>query len=273
MKVLVIGCGLVGTPLARRLRADGHHVTGTTTTPDKVEALRADACDEVLVLRGTDAEAVAAAVGAADAVIVTAGPSAQRSMTPEDRAVHYREVLAETARNVASALGDRPVIAYSSLVVYGNDADHVDVITEDTPVTDWPDPSPVNFIAAEQAYLATPNACVFRCPEIHGEGDMPLEDKVRMAHQLLGGSVPFRADARFYQVHADRVVAATLHALAHDLTGVFNLVPEEAPPTNAEVFDGISAELGLPPLTYRGELPGPAAPVSAARLADTGFAV
>jgi nucleoside-diphosphate-sugar epimerase len=101
VKVLVIGCGLVGTPLARRLRADGHHVTGTTTTPDKVEALRADACDEVLVLRGTDAEAVAAAVGAADAVIVTAGPSAQRSMTPEDRAVHYREVLADTARNVA----------------------------------------------------------------------------------------------------------------------------------------------------------------------------
>jgi nucleoside-diphosphate-sugar epimerase len=273
VKVLVIGCGLVGTPLARRLRADGHHVTGTTTTPDKVEALRADACDEVLVLRGTDAEAVAAAVGAADAVIVTAGPSAQRSMTPEDRAVHYREVLADTARSVASALGDRPVIAYSSLVVYGNDADHLDVITEDTPVTDWPDPSPVNFIAAEQAYLATPNACVFRCPEIHGEDDMPLEDKVRMAHQLLGGSVPFRADARFYQVHADRVVAATLHALAHDLTGVFNLVPEEAPPTNAEVFDGISAELGLPPLTYRGELPGPAAPVSSARLAATGFTV
>ena len=49
MRVLIVGCGLVGKELARQLRADGHHVIGTTTTPGKVAALQ-EVCDEVAVL-------------------------------------------------------------------------------------------------------------------------------------------------------------------------------------------------------------------------------
>ncbi len=64
MKVLVIGAGLVGTLAGARLRELGHEVAATTTTPGKVEGLR-EKFDEVLVLRGSDRDAVRAALEAA----------------------------------------------------------------------------------------------------------------------------------------------------------------------------------------------------------------
>ena len=38
MRVLIVGCGLVGRELARQLRAEGDYVIGTTTTPRKRRA-------------------------------------------------------------------------------------------------------------------------------------------------------------------------------------------------------------------------------------------
>ncbi len=270
MNVLVIGCGLVGSNLARSLRAAGHTVTGTTTTPAKVEGLRT-ICDEVLVLRGSDRDAVHAAVADADAVAVCAGPSAQRSMTPEDRAQHYQEVLVDTARNVASAPGDAHLVVLSSNAVYGSAADHLDQVTEDAPLSDSADPSPASFRALEDAYDLE-RTCIFRCPDIHGPEDLPIEQKVALAHEHLGGSVPFSADGRFYRMHVDEIARAVEFAIEQRLVGVHNLVGDDLPPTNQERFDAIAAEQGLSPLTYRGEIEGPAVRISNAKLHAAGFA-
>lgn len=272
MKVLVIGAGLVGTEVGTRLRALGHEVAGTTTTPAKVDALR-ERLDEVIVLRGSDREAVAAAVAGRDAVVVAAGPSAQRAMTPEDRAASYREILVDTAESVVAA-GDAPyLVALSSLSVYGNAADHLAEVTEDSPVTDSTDPSPTMFLAMEKVYVerAGERACVFRCGDIFGADDPPIEAKVGMAHQYLGGSVPFSGDALFYRLAVEDAAEAIVHALETRITGLHNLTHAEVPPTNAALFDAISAAAGQPPLTYRDEIASPKRPISVARLAATGF--
>ena len=272
MRVLVIGAGLVGQELTRQLRADGHTVVATTTTPEKVEGLRAVA-DDVRVLRGSDADAVAAALADVDAVAVCAGPSAQRGMTPEDRAATYREILVDTARNVVAADFDGPVVALSSLSVYGDAADGEPLVTETSPLTDYDDASPQSFQEMERTYLegAPDRACVFRCADIFGGEDPPIEAKVQMAHQYLGGSVPFADKGLFYRVEVRDVAGAVRHAITNGLTGVFNLTHPEVPPSNAACFDTIGAKLGLPPLEYRGELKGPAAPVSVDKLLATGF--
>ena len=51
MRYFILGAGMTGRELARVLRERGHHVIGSTTTPEKVEAL-AEHFDEVRVLRG-----------------------------------------------------------------------------------------------------------------------------------------------------------------------------------------------------------------------------
>ena len=183
--MLVIGAGLVGTEVGARLRALGHEVACTTTTPGKVDGLR-EQFDEVLVLRGSDRDAVRAAMAGRDAVVVAAGPSAQRAMTPEDRAASYREILVDTAESVMSAgvddAGDAPyVVALSSLSVYGNASDHLPEVTEDSPVTDSTDPSPTMFLAMEKVYLdgTDDRAVVFRCGDIFGAEDPPSRPRSR----------------------------------------------------------------------------------------------
>jgi nucleoside-diphosphate-sugar epimerase len=273
MRVLVLGMGLTGSALARGLVADGHEVVGTTTTPGKVEGLAAETGAAIQVLRGGDPAAVAEAAADCDAIVVTAGPSAVRSRTPEERAITYREVLVDTAKSVVEAPGRPHVVALSSLSVYGAAADHLEVVDEDAPLTDSSDPSPASFIAAERTYLdaAGDRACVLRCAEIYSDDDLSLEDKVRMGHEAFGGALPFSASPHFYRVHVDDVVGAVRHALEQRLTGVFNLAHTGIPPRNGEVFDTISARLGLPPFTYLDHIVSPSAPVSIDRLLGTGF--
>ncbi|MCD9198606.1 NAD-dependent epimerase/dehydratase family protein [Aeromicrobium wangtongii] len=272
MKVLVIGAGFVGSAAATELAALGHEVTVTATSEEKVITLK-ERFGRAVVLRGSDADSVAAAVADKDAVVITAGPSAQGSMTPEGRAKTYRDVLVTTAENVVAAAGPNTrLVSLSSLSVYGDAANHLDQIDESSPVTDSADPSPSNFLAMERTYSqAGDRAVILRCGDIFGQGDPPIAEKVKMAHQYLGGSVPFSGEALLYRLHVEDAAAAVVHAVENDLSGVFNLTHAEVPPTNARLFDTLSAEQGLPPLEYRNEIASPSSPISVERLAATGF--
>jgi nucleoside-diphosphate-sugar epimerase len=272
MKVLVIGAGFVGSAAATELAALGHEVTVTATSEEKVTILK-ERFGRAVVLRGSDADTVAAAVAGQDAVVITAGPSAAGSMTPEGRAKTYRDVLVTTAENVVAAAGpDTQLVSLSSLSVYGDAANHLAEIDESSPVTSSSDPSPSNFLAMERTYAqAGDRAVVLRCGDIFGAGDPPIAEKVKMAHQYLGGSVPFSGEALLYRLHVEDAAAAVVHAIENTLSGVFNLTHGEVPPTNARLFDTISADQGLPPLEYRNEIASPSAPISVERLAATGF--
>lgn len=272
MKVLVIGAGFVGSAAAGQLAALGHEVTVTATSEEKVSVLK-ERFGRAVVLRGSDADSVAVAVADKDAVIITAGPSAQGSMTPEGRAKTYHDVLVTTAENVVAAAGpDTRLISLSSLSVYGDAANHLAEIDESSPVTTSSDPSPSNFLAMERTYSqAGDRAAILRCGDIFGPGDPPIAEKVAMAHQYLGGSVPFAGTALLYRLHVDDAAAAVVHAVENDLSGLFNLTHSEVPPTNARLFDTLSAQQGLPPLEYRGEIASPSSPISVERLAASGF--
>ena len=195
-------------------------------------------------------------------------------MTPQERAATYDEVLVQTAHSVVAGVpGTARVVALSSLSVYGDAADGEASVTEQSPLTKAADASPQKFQEMERTYQQAlgERAVIFRCADIFGAGDPPIEAKVQMAHTVLGGSVPFSGDALFYRVHVDDVIDAVMFAIEHDLTGVYNLTHAEVPTTNRERFDAIGSSLGLPPLTFRDELKAPAAPISVARLADAGF--
>jgi nucleoside-diphosphate-sugar epimerase len=272
MRMLCIGSGLVGSRFGALARAGGNTVIGTTTTPEKLETL-AGTFDEMRLLRGSDGSAVAAAARGCDAVVVTAGPSAAQAMSREDRQTSYREVLVDTAESVA-ALPDSPrLVMLSALSVYGNAADDLDLIDEDSPTTDSDDPSPAMFLAAERTYrtAAETRTTILRCADIYGADDPPIEAKVRMAHEMLGGSVPFGGEALFYRVSVDDVAAAVLFALEKGLHGTFNLTHGDTPATNRELFDRIGTSQGFDPLDFRDEIAAPSRPISIGRLVAAGF--
>lgn len=272
MRFLILGCGLVGRVLAAQLRAEGHQVRGTTTTPDKVAALR-QLCDEVQVLRGSDGPAVAAALEDCDGAAICAGPSPAQAQTPEQRRAHYHEILVGTAQSIAAAPSGAPIAALSSMIVYGDADPGAARLDEHSPLREPNDASPACFREMERIYLQQLGArsCVFRLADVYGADDPPLREKVRMAHQYMGGAVPFAANALYYRVAAGDVARAMRFAFQQQLRGLYNLSHEEVPLRNSELFDAHCAAAGLPPLQYRGDLRMAEAPVSSQKLHRAGF--
>jgi nucleoside-diphosphate-sugar epimerase len=275
MRYFILGAGLAGREIARVLRAQGHQVIGTTTTPEKVAGLQ-ESFDEVRVLRGSDRDAIRDALEGVDGVVISAGPPAL--FDEEERERIYRAVLVDTAESIVAAVKDSgmsgPVIAMSSISVYGSAQNDRDVITEDGPLAEPTLASPRNFQLMEQVYLngLPDQACIFRCVEIYSDGDPPVEAQLQMVVDKLGGKLPFEAGALLYRTEVKEVALALAHALQTRMSGVYNLAGQTVPMTIQERCDGVAAEKGWAPFTYLGELANPTKPLSVERLTASGFA-
>lgn len=113
--VLVLGCGWLGLALARSLAADGHHVLGTTTTPENVATMEAAGIQPHLLRLGTDfnppsEELLLRLLSAADVLVLNVPPRAAAAGA-------YPTLLRPVHRAVAKA-GTRHVLFVSSTSVY-----------------------------------------------------------------------------------------------------------------------------------------------------------
>ena len=72
MDTLILGCGYVGSELARFWQDKEHQVTVTTTTPEKVTTLR-EISDRVELVKGSDLSALERITQDQDVVILSVG--------------------------------------------------------------------------------------------------------------------------------------------------------------------------------------------------------
>lgn len=272
MNVFILGMGHVGKALADKLRASGHGVTGSTTTPGKVEALRQHA-DQVVVLRGSEQEKLAAAASGCDALIVTVAPDVRNTRTAQERHRHYADVLQASCHS--ARLACPRVIFLSSFSVYGDGGTGAGPVTEETPTGNSEEPSSRYYQAAEREVLANPAGCVLRFPDMYGApGDLDFAQRVAMCHEYFGGKAIFSADAPLYAIHFEDVVNAVVHALDKQLQGVYNVCDNDnLPGTNKQVFDAICRANDLPLLEFLDQIKAPLKKISAARLYATGYRV
>ena len=272
MHVFILGMGHVGKALATKLRAEGHRVTGSTTTSGKVEDLSQYA-DHVAVLRGAESEKLRNAAEGCDVIIATVAPNVKNTRTVEERHQHYVDVLVASCRSAREAC-DR-VIFLSSFSVYGDGSGAPGPVTEDTPTANHEEPSSRYYQEAEHEVLKNAGGCVLRFPDMYGApGDLSFEERVAMCHEYFGGKAIFSADAPLYAIHFEDVVEAVHHALTNDLSGTFNVCDNDnLPATNKRVFDAICAAKGLSPLEFLDQIKAPLKKISAQKLYDTGYRV
>ncbi|GLP96333.1 NAD-dependent epimerase/dehydratase family protein [Paraferrimonas sedimenticola] len=272
MKILILGMGHIGKALAAELSYLGHQVSGTTTTPAKVKDLQA-LVSEVHVLKGEEKEKVAAAAKDVDAIIVTVAPNVRQTRTPEERELHYRKVLQLSCENAAAACPR--VIFLSSFSVYGDGGKGQAPIDESTPTANHEEPSSKYYQAGERAVLASERGCVLRFPDMYGApGDMDFEQRVKLAIEFFGGKALFSADAPLYAIHFEDVAKSVIHAVNHELCGIYNVCDQNnLPASNQVIFDAICDANGWQRLDFLGQIKAPNRKISAQKIYDTGFAV
>lgn len=231
-RVLILGCGYTGRRLAERLLENGHEVTGTTRSPERVEALRSLGVRPLRV-DVAEPESVAGLRSVApEACVYLVPPQGAEDETPGlDR--------------VMDALGRAPLECFvyvSSTSVYGDrDGGWVDE-------TDLPEPDSPNGrarLAAERAVLrhGWTHDCrprIVRPAGIYGPG-RTLRRRLREGnYQLVEGTDPYAN-----RIHVEDLAAALEAAWHRGSDGrIYNACDDEPHPS-AEYARFTAGLLGL----------------------------
>jgi nucleoside-diphosphate-sugar epimerase len=196
-RVLVVGCGYVGSQLAALLVAEGVDVWGAKRDPAGLPPGVRPVAADVTVPRS-----LAALPGTVDAVVYAVAPGAP---SPEA----YRAGYVDGLRNTLAAVGDgaRRLVLVSSTGVYGHDDGRwVDEETPPEPV----DPTARLILEGEGIALGsrTPGV-VLRLGGIYGPG------RTRTVRQVLSGAAPcLPPNVYGNRIQRDDAAAAVRHLLA-----------------------------------------------------------
>lgn len=239
VRVLIAGCGYVGSALAAELAGEGHEVWGLkrdpSTLPPGVRPFAAD-------LR--DAMTLAALPPALDAVVYAATADGFH-----DEA--YRAAYVDGPRALLEALASqgqapRRVLFTSSTSVYGQaEGEWVD---EETPA----EPSGFSgrrMLEGEGVFLGGPfPATVLRLGGIYGPGRSSLVEKVRSGEAECGPEPSWTN-----RIHRDDIAGALRHLIALDAPAPVYLGVDREPAGLCEIYRWIAARLGLPAPPVRAE--------------------
>lgn len=242
MKVTIIGCGYVGSAVARLWHEAGNEVTVTTTTPNKKHQLKAIA-SEVAILTGNDFASLKQVIAERDVVLLSVGA---KQRNPET----YRQAYLQTAKNIVAAIGAtntvQQLIYTSSYGILGNK--NGDIIDETTSVNPVNEGSEIMY-QTEQVLLSVPETefktCVLRLSGIYGPG----RELIKIFKSRAGTTQPGKGEDFTNWVHLDDIVRAIDFAREKQLQGIYNVTSNEVL-TTKEFFRNLFQAHNLPLITW-----------------------
>lgn len=231
-RVLIAGCGYVGSALAAMLADDGHEVWGMRRNPAALPpGVRPFAAD----LR--DPATLAGLPPALDFVAYTATADAGTDQA-------YRAAYVDGPRHLLGALaarGERPrrVLFTSSTGVHGQRGG--EWVDEDSP-TEPAGFTGVRMLEGERVFLDGPfPAVVLRLGGIYGPGRTSLVEKVRSGEAECAPEPSWTN-----RIHRDDAAGALRHLMTIDAPEPVYLGVDREPAALCDVYRWIAARLGLP---------------------------
>ena len=242
MRVLVVGCGYVGTPIGAELVRQGHEVYGVRRSNSSQGDLESHGITPIAA-DITDPETMAALPRPVDWVIHCV--SATGGGTEE-----YRRTYIDGTRNLLDWLKDEPprkFVYTSSTSVYGqNDGSLVDETSPTVPTVE----TAKLLVEAERIILEASQhrgfpGVILRLAGIYGLG------RGYWLKQFLSGEARLEGDGgrMLNMIHRDDVVGAVLAALKNGRPGeVYNAVDDE-PASQRALFEWLAQKLdrSIPP--------------------------
>lgn len=237
LRVLIAGCGHVGSRLAGILAQSGAEVLALRRRPGAelsgVTTLCADLCDP---------ETLATLPRSLDAVVFCASPS-----SPDERG--YRKIFVEGLRNLTEALTahEKPpgrLIFTSSTAVYGQS--NGEWVDETSPTRPRRFNGEVLLEAEKSLHDGPLPGCVVRLGGIYGPGRVSRIERVRAGQVRLDPGAPHYTN----RIHLEDAARSLMHLLTlRSVAPVYLGVDDEPAPDN-DVLRFLAAELGLaePPM-------------------------
>jgi nucleoside-diphosphate-sugar epimerase len=240
MNILIIGCGYVGSAVAACWQQQGHNLTVTTTTPEKVPTLKSLA-NQVIILHGNDIQGLTNAIENQDLILLSVGGK---------RGQFYRENYLETAQNIVKVLEShhrvRQLIYTSSYGLLGNR--NGAWIDEEASVAP-PNENSQILAETERVLLAanSPNlkVCILRLAGIYGPG----REIVKIFRSWAGTIRPGNGEEYGNWVHLEDIVRAIALAAAKQLDGVYHLA-NDTPIKRKELLDKMCQIHGLAQINW-----------------------
>ena len=237
MRILVIGLGYVGLPVALRLAAQGHQVSGLSRTNNDaaklaesgVTALTADVCKPASLHRIKP-----------DFDIAVNLVSSSKGGVEE-----YRQVYLEGTKNIRAWLQGSPLQKYihtSSTSVYGQTKG--EKVTEES--IRRPESATSRILVETEDELMTGNASfptlTARLAGIYGPG------RGHLFHQFLAGTARLDGDGGRYlnMIHQEDAIRSFIAAIEHGRPGDRVNVVDNEPVTQRTFFEWLSQSLGRP---------------------------
>ncbi|SFT34483.1 Nucleoside-diphosphate-sugar epimerase [Actinopolyspora lacussalsi subsp. righensis] len=234
MRVLLAGCGDLGTEAGLRFAAAGHHVLGLRRTPDLLpENIEGQAVD---LTRERPA-----VPGDTDIVVIV--------LTADRRtAAGYRSTYLDGLTNVLDAIdekGIRPRILFvSSTAVYG---DIDGVVDENTPTAPASATAEMLVAAEERLHSRFPEAIALRLAGIYGPGRTSLIDRVRDGTATVDPGPKYTN-----RIHRDDAASAIVHlTTAVESPAPVYMGVDHEPVDRARILRFLAEELGTAPPAVR----------------------
>ena len=234
-RILIAGCGYVGSATAELFHKSGWTVEGWTSSAETAEQLAKSAGYLVRAVDLTDPDAVAGAASHFDAVI-------QSASSRGGGADAYRQIYLCAANNLAAAFPDALILLTSSTSVYAQtDGEWV---TEESAAN--PAREAGRVLRETEEFVLARGGIVARLAGIYGPGRSALLRKF-----LDGTAVLDPASDRFVnQAHRDDIAAALLLLVEQKRRGEIYNVSDHHPISQRECYAWLAAHLHrpLPPI-------------------------
>jgi len=240
-KVLIAGCGDVGSRLATRLVANGHDVTGLRRSSfalPGVTALQGDVTDPATLHLPVDL----------DAVFIILSPDGHDAEA-------YHRTYREGTRNLLAALTGQPlrhVFWVSSTSVYGQEDGSL--VDENSPAEAATTTAKVLLESEALVQASAWPATIVRCSGLYGPG------RLRLLRWVESGR-PVQADPPQWtnRLHVEDAAGILAFLLEGALSGVtleqVYIATDNVPAAQHEVLDWLADHMGLPRVAHL-ESPG-----------------
>ena len=232
--LVILGCGYVGTRLAKAALAAGRRVRVCSRSTGRLQALGALGAEVKFLDAGMPKHFNAALNSMAGATVVYSIPPV--AALPPGYAIR-------TALQAAYGAGTDCFIYFSSCGLYGSEPDDDTWIDEDTPVT--PDAGMQNIqgdeLEIERSELERPRRVILRLAPVYGPGRGVRQRMQAGTYKILeeGQHVTSR-------IHVDDVVRVVFAAEERAENRSLYLVADDQPTTQGEYAKWLSERLGLP---------------------------